>query len=55
MRDFIVDFEDLAEELGWFVLGGFEFVAEELIAFYLVFVSLIGEFVRLILCLILVA
>ncbi|KAJ0085787.1 hypothetical protein Patl1_07329 [Pistacia atlantica] len=45
MRDFVLDFEDLAEGLCWYIFGAFDFVAEEVIAFCLVLVSLFEDFI----------
>lgn len=50
MRDFILEFEDLAEGLCWYLLGALEFVAEEFIAFCLVLGTLIEEFLGFIFC-----
>lgn len=50
MRDFILEFEGLAEGLWWYLLGAFEFVAEEFIAFCLVLGILIEELLRFIFC-----
>lgn len=50
MRDFILDFEDLAEGLCWYIFGAFDFVAEEVIAFCLVLVSLVEDFIGFIFC-----
>lgn len=50
MRDFILEFEGLAERLCWYLLGAFEFVADEFIAFCLVLGILIEELLRFIFC-----
>lgn len=50
MRDFILEFEGLAEGLCWYLLGAFEFVADEFIAFCLVLGILIEELLRFIFC-----
>lgn len=55
MRDFIVDFEYFAGGLSWYLLEAFEFVAEELLAFCLVIVVLVEEFIGFFFCQILIA
>ena len=50
MWDFILDFEDLAEELCWYIFGAFDFFVEEVIAFCLVLVSLVEDFIGFVFC-----
>lgn len=46
MIEFFLEFEDFALELLWYFLDAFELVADELIAFCLVFASIIDAFVQ---------
>jgi predicted NACHT family NTPase len=55
MWDFIFDFEYLAEGLCWYLLDAFDLVAEEVLAFCLVFASLAEEFIGFFFCQILIA
>lgn len=45
MRDFFLDFEYLAEGLCWYLLEAFDFVADEFLAFCLVFASSVEKFI----------
>ena len=55
MRDFFLDFENFAEGLCWYLVGTFDLVVEELLAFCLVFASLAEEFIGFLFCQILIA
>lgn len=46
MTDFFLEFEDFALELFWYFLDAFELLADEIIAFCLVFASLIEDLVQ---------
>lgn len=55
MRDFILDFEYLAEGLCWYLLEAFDFLVDELLAFCLIIASMVEEFIGFFFCQILIA
>lgn len=46
MIDFFLEFEDFALDLFWYFLDAFELVADELVAFCLVFASVLEDLVQ---------